>query len=128
MSYFCSSNSFYSKLSSPLDALRSHKQLKGVWIEQHTKAYNDLKFALANTRVISAPDMSHHFHVATDASANGIGSILYQVIDNEVKYIAMVSHKSSPSERNYSTTKRELLAVVYSLMALSYSIYFTHPP
>ncbi|OBZ81620.1 hypothetical protein A0J61_10331 [Choanephora cucurbitarum] len=126
VSYFCSSNSFYSKLSSPLDALRSHKQLKGVWIEQHTKAYNDLKFALANTRVISAPDMSHHFHVATDASANGIGSILYQVIDNEVKYIAMVSHKSSPSERNYSTTKRELLAVVYSLMALSYSIYFTH--
>lgn len=69
---------------------------------------------MANVLVISAPDLSHRFHVATDASATGIAGILYQVINNEIKHIAMVSRKLSPSERNYSVTKRELFAVIYS--------------
>ena len=48
----------------------------------------------------------------TDASGYGIGGVLSQIQDGEEKVIAYTSQALSKSQRNYCTTKRELLAVV----------------
>ena len=53
--------------------------------------------------------------MATDASNVGIGAVLYQVINNEKRYISFLARSLTKSERSYSTTKRELLAVVFAL-------------
>jgi transposase InsO family protein len=114
MNFFRSSIPFFAKLAADLDDLRNVKDITKVWSNKHEQAFAALKYALANAPVISPPVIGQRFHVATDASVSGIGAMLYQIIDNEVKFVALASRKLSVSERNYSTTKRELLAVVYA--------------
>jgi putative transposase len=114
MNFFRSSIPFFAKLASDLDDLRNVSDITTVWSDKHEKAFTALKYALANAPVISPPVIGQRFHVATDASVTGIGAMLYQVIANEVKFVALASRKLTVSERNYSTTKRELLAVVYA--------------
>ena len=60
------------------------------------------------------------FILDTDASATGIGAVLSQMQDGVERPIAYASRGLSKSERNYSVTKRELLAVVF------YCKYFRH--
>jgi transposase InsO family protein len=114
MNFFRSSIPFFAKLASDLDDLRNVSDITKVWSDKHEKAFTALKHALANAPVISPPVIGKRFHVATDASVTGIGAMLYQVIADEVKFVALASRKLTVSERNYSTTKRELLAVVYA--------------
>jgi hypothetical protein len=104
-----------SQLMAPLNPLRYAKNLLQIWNTEHQRAFNNLKKALLNDTVLSFPDLNHDFYVGTDASNVGIGIILYQIINDEVKYISMQAKSLSKSERNYSATKRELLAVVYAL-------------
>lgn len=113
MNYFRNSIPLYAMLSAPLDSIRNYKSLDKVWTPQHTEAFNNLKLALASAPVISPPDFSCRLHVATDASLTGIGGIIYYIKNDTVHYVAMASRKLSSSEQNYSTTKRELLAVVF---------------
>ncbi|KAK4518183.1 uncharacterized protein ATC70_001534 [Mucor velutinosus] len=115
MSYFRSSIPMYSRLTGDLDSLKQCKDLSKVWTARHDRTIANLKDALTNALVMSTPDFSCRFHLATDASLTAIGGLLYQVIQNEIRYIGLVSRKLSPSERNYSTTKRELLGICYSL-------------
>jgi len=114
LSFFRSSIPCYSRLTRDLDLLKCYKDLSEVWTPSHDAAVQNLKDALCMAPVISTVRSDVRLQVATDASLSGIGGILYQIVDNEIKYIGLVSRKLSVSERNYSTTKRELLAVVYT--------------
>lgn len=58
---------------------------------------------------------SQHFLVATGASNVGIGAVLFQGSREDPKYITTASRALSPSERNYSATKKELLGIVFVL-------------
>lgn len=58
--------------------------------------------------------MNKPFYVAIDASNYGIGGFLYQHMDNKFRYIGFVARSLSKSEQNYPTTKRELLAIVFT--------------
>jgi transposase InsO family protein len=115
-----------STLMAPLDALRNEKSLDKIWNNTHETAFNNLKKALLNDTVISYPDFNHPFYVATDASNVGVGTVLYQKINGEIKYISMMAKSLSSSERNYSATKRELLAVVYALKKFHKYLFATH--
>lgn len=123
MSYFRASIPCYSRLTQDLDTLKQYKDLAPVWKESHDKAVANLKDALTKALMLSPPDFSARFHLATDASLTAIGSILYQVIDGEIRYVGLVSRKLSVSERNYSTTKRELLGICYSLVKFHRFLY-----
>ncbi|KAK4512904.1 uncharacterized protein ATC70_003614 [Mucor velutinosus] len=105
----------YSELAAPLDALRNCKSLSGLWTDAHTKAFKSLQNALSSPVALSPVDFRYKLHVATDASATAIGGIIYYIKDGVVHYVVMASRKLSPSEMAYSTTKRELLAIVYML-------------
>jgi len=105
----------FSALAAPLDALRNYKSLDGLWTEVHTKAFKALQAALSSPVALSPVDFRFTLHVATDASATAIGGIIYYIKNKVVHYVVMASRKLSPSEMAYSTTKRELLAIVYML-------------
>ncbi|KAG1135907.1 hypothetical protein G6F37_013855 [Rhizopus arrhizus] len=66
------------------------------------------------------------FYVATDASAYGIGGVVYQVIDQDIKYNAFAARSLSPTERRYHTNKRELLAIVFMFERYNKWLYNRH--
>ena len=80
---------------------------------------------LSNSPILCVPGWNKPFKISTDASQNGIGTILYQE-DETIKYISFFSKSLSKSQRNYSATKRELLAIVSALRHFKYFIYGQH--
>lgn len=52
------------------------------------------------------------FILDTDASGEGLGAVLSQVIDGHEHVIAYASQVLSKSERKYCVTRREMLALV----------------
>ena len=86
------------------------------WADTEEKAYQALKVMLSQAPVVQPPDWTKHFHVFVDASDIAIGRILMQL--TELKWYQPVyyaSRKLSRAERNYSTTEREALGMVYSV-------------
>jgi hypothetical protein len=52
----------------------------------------------------------------TDASISGLGPVLFQLDKlNKAQFISFQNRALSVSERNYSATKRELLAIIFAL-------------
>ena len=60
-------------------------------------------------------DFKAPFVLHTDASADRLGAVLYQVQDGQKRVIAYVSRSLSKSERNYSVHKLEFLALKWAI-------------
>ena len=80
------------------------------------KAYEALKIMLTQAPVVQPPDWAKPFHVFVDASDVVIGSALMQLTEpNWYRPVYYASRKLSTAERNYSTTEREALGMIYSI-------------
>ncbi|SAL96265.1 hypothetical protein [Absidia glauca] len=104
-----------STLTAPLDRLRKAKHLGALWTPECDQAFSTLKAILTRTPIIKHPRTNEPFYVATDASNVGIGAVLFQLDNKVVRHLGFFARTLSKSERNYSTTKRELLAVIFAL-------------
>lgn len=107
----------FSTVAGPLNKLTSKK--KGAppfkWTEEADLAFHKLKESLVSAPVLSCPDYSLPFEVHTDASNYGIGGMLTQNIDGKEHPIAYMSRSLSATEKNYSITERETLAVITAI-------------
>jgi transposase InsO family protein len=89
------------------------KNIKYEWGWTEQRAFEILKAVLCDAPLLAHPKADLPFILDTDASAMGIGGVLSQVHPDGVeRVIAYGSVTLSRTERNYCTTKRELLAVV----------------
>ena len=105
----------YSAVTAPLDKLRNLKRLTADdWSQETTQSFELLKRIITKTPILSYPDYSVPFSVATDASNCGIGAMLFQETKEKRKYILFAARSLSESERRYSTPKKELLAIIYA--------------
>ena len=78
------------------------------------EAYQSLKLMLSHASVIQPPDWSQPFHVFVDASDIAIGSAFMQCTPpNWYQSVYYASRHLSAPEKNYSTTEREALGMVY---------------
>lgn len=59
------------------------------------------------------PNFDYPFILDTDASNESIGSVLSQKINGFEKPIAFASRTLIKREKNYSTTRKEMLLLVY---------------
>ena len=106
----------YSRVVGPLQQIASKKNWdKDMWGPDQEAAFSRLKTALLKAPVVHQPDMDKAFHVSTDASQHRVGAVFYQVVNGEKKYVLFMSKVLKKGQRNYSATKRELLAIVYTL-------------
>lgn len=103
----------FSTTIAPLTALLG-KHKKWHWSEECEKSFRTIKNALASAPVLTCPDFTRPFMVQTDASAYGIGAVLSQEHDDGEHVICYISRSLSRVERNYSTTERELLAIIFA--------------
>eukprot|EP00884_Botryococcus_braunii_P005837 jgi/Botrbrau1/15254/Bobra.0228s0007.1 len=81
------------------------------WGQEQQEAFDNIKEALVSAPILTLPDVRRPFKVVCDACDYGVGAVLFQ----DGKVCAYFSKKLGASERNYSATERELLAVVYAL-------------
>ena len=81
------------------------------WTEEADVAFEAAKKALISAEILIFPDVSLPMHLYTDASEIAIGGAIMQKIDNKMKPICYGSRVLQPTERNYSTVKKELLAL-----------------
>ncbi len=87
------------------------KKVPWHWDEVHQRAFDHVKATITKDVVLAYPDYSKVFKVYTDASSKQLGAVITQ--DN--RPIALFSRKLSNTQRKYSFTKIELLAIVKPL-------------
>ncbi|KAL1299995.1 hypothetical protein AAHE18_18G148100 [Arachis hypogaea] len=78
-------------------------------------AFETLKAKLVTAPVISAPDWTLPFELMCDASDHAIGAVLGQRHDKLLHVIYYASRVLNDAQKNYTTTEKELLAVVYAI-------------
>lgn len=97
------------------------------WTDIHQKALDDIKQSFIDSVFLSHYIAGKPFYIQTDASNLGISGILYQYDeDNDQRIVSIVSRGLSKCESNYTTTKIELLALVYAIIKFRTYIYGTN--
>jgi transposase InsO family protein len=102
----------FSMIAEPLFQLQNQKDF--VWSSRHDEAFSKLKALIASPPVLQPFSVRKHSTVVTDASETGIGAVLEQ----DGHPVLFVSRRLSSSERGYSQTQRESLALKFALLRL----------
>ncbi len=100
----------------PLTALTSPK-VPFLWSPAAGAVFKELKGRFTSAPILQVPDPDRQFVVEVDASEVGVGAVLSQrsASDQKLHPCAFFSRRLTPTERNYDTGNRELLAVKLAL-------------
>ena len=115
----------FSDKAAPLNALL-RKEQAWKWTEDCQNAFETLKGEIAARPVSAYLDFSKPFRLHTDASNIGLGAILAQKQQSKEKIICCASRTLNTAESNYSTTKKECLAVVWGVQVFRPFLVATH--
>ena len=115
----------FSDKAAPFNALL-HKDHPWKWTPQCQEAFELLKGEISRKPVSAYPDFSKPFRLYTDASNVGLGAILAQKQDGKERIICCASRTLNNAETNYSTTKKECLAVVWGVHIFRPFLVATH--
>ncbi|VDI22280.1 Hypothetical predicted protein [Mytilus galloprovincialis] len=112
---------FSATISSLTRLLQKNQTFK--WGKEQDTAFNDLKYRLVNSEMLSFPQFNMQFRLSVDTSSRGIGYMLYQ-LDPEDKtckprIIRFGSKNLSRWQQSYGPTKLELLGMVVSILDCS---------
>ncbi|CAN6718963.1 unnamed protein product [Malus baccata var. baccata] len=104
----------FSKIAQPLCRLLQ-KEVSFEFNEACEQAFNHLKDLLTSAPIITPPDWSIPFELMCDASDYAIEAVLGQRKNKLPHVIYYASRTLNDAQLNYSTTEKELLAVVFAL-------------
>ena len=104
----------FSKIAKPLYKLLE-KDAKFEWDVEFQERFEELKAYLTTAPIVRAPDWHLPFEVICDASDLALGAILGQRVEGKPYVVYYASKTLNEAQRNYTTTEKELLAVVYAL-------------
>ncbi|XP_038715980.1 uncharacterized protein LOC120009442 [Tripterygium wilfordii] len=106
-------NSF-SAIAKPLSNLLA-QDVSFEWTPQCQKAFDDLKGALTTAPIMQTPNWSMPFELMCDASDVAVGAVLGQRKEKNAHVIYYASKTLNDAQVNYTTTEKELLAIVFAL-------------
>jgi len=93
----------------------TNKDQSFIWKEEQETAFQSLKTALTTAPTLASPIDDGEYILDIDASLFGLGAILHKRQGEQINVIPYASRCLSRAEQNYSTTRRELLAVTFGL-------------
>jgi hypothetical protein len=87
-----------------------------VWTDICQAAFDDLKQATLDTKLLANIDFTKEIFIRCDSSQFGAGAVLFQLDEHgQEKPISYASRKYTLAERNYCTFQQEAAAVVWAL-------------
>ncbi len=101
----------FGKIAHPLHQLTEKKAIFR-WTPECEQAFNTLKHKLTSAPILAFPTPHDLFVLDTDASGYALGAVLSQIQDGVERVIAYSSKSLTKEQRNYCTTRRELLAII----------------
>ena len=104
----------FSKISKPLYKLLE-KDAKFEWDAECQQRFEELKPYLTTAPIVRAPNWELPFKVICDGSDLAIGAVLGKRAEGKPYVVYYASKTLNEARRNYTTTEKELLAVVYAL-------------
>ncbi|GFY35259.1 retrovirus-related Pol polyprotein from transposon 297 [Trichonephila clavipes] len=105
----------FSDIARPLSNL-SKKSTAWKWSEIEQQAFQTLKQCLITPPILRQVDPKKPFIIRTDASSYTLGAVLLQgESPTDEQPVEYASRLLSSAEKNYSTTEREALAIVWAL-------------
>jgi len=104
----------FSKIANPLSNLLQ-KDVVFDFGERCKDAFDTLKKALTTTPIIQPPDWTLPFELMCDASNFAVGAVLAQKDEKLSHVIYYASRTLDTAQANYTTTEKELFAVVFAL-------------
>ncbi|GKA15911.1 reverse transcriptase domain-containing protein [Tanacetum coccineum] len=107
----------FSKISRPMTHLLE-KNTPFIFSEECIQAFQTLKKKLTEAPILIAPNWDQPFELMCDASDYAIGAVLGQRIEKQFRPIHYASKTMTEAESKYTTTEKEMLAVVYAFEKL----------
>lgn len=104
----------FARVAEPLIRL-TRKKVRWSWGPEQRDAFEALKKTLTSAPVLTCPDFSRPFILQTNASKCGLSAVLTQESTEGERVIAYASRSTNNTERNYSATELECLAVVWGV-------------
>nr|GEX63800.1 reverse transcriptase domain-containing protein [Tanacetum cinerariifolium] len=118
------------KISRPMTHLLE-KNSPFIFSNECIQAFKTLKEKLTEGPILIAPNWDQPFKLMCDASDYAVGAVLGQRVEKHFRPIHYASKTINQAEMNYTTTEKEILAVVYvfekfrSYLIMNRSIVYT---
>ena len=90
------------------------KDNKFCFDESCQEAFEEIKFRLVEAPIMAKPDWNREFEIMCDASDFAMGAVLGQKDEKVFKAIYYASKTFNEAQENYSTTEKEMLAIVFA--------------
>ena len=103
----------FSKIARPLCRLLE-KDSRFNFDDSCRIAFEEIKSKLVKAPVMAAPDWDQGFEIMCDASDFAMGAALGQRKEKIFRIIYYASRTFNEAQENYSTTEKEMLAIVFS--------------
>jgi len=104
----------FAGIAQPLNRLTA-KGVTWQWSPVEQRVFDRLKGCLLTAPILAYPDPTLEYILNTDASDQNVSAVLSQVQEGREVVVAYYSKSLSPTEQNYCTTRKELLAVIKSV-------------
>ncbi|GKA78121.1 reverse transcriptase domain-containing protein [Tanacetum coccineum] len=120
----------FSKIARPITHILE-KETLFIFSKECIEAFNILKKKLTEAPILVAPDWDLPFEIMCDASDYAVGAVLGQRKTKHFQPIHYASKTMTDAQAHYTTTEKELLAVVYAFekfrpyLVLSKTILYT---
>ncbi|GJX83908.1 reverse transcriptase domain-containing protein [Tanacetum coccineum] len=128
--FYCRFIQDFSKISRPMTRLLE-KETPFFFSKECVEVFNALKKKLTEAPILVAPDWDLPFEIMCDASDFTVGAVLGQRKTKHFQPIHYASKTMTHAQAYYTTTEKELLAVVYGFekfrpyLVLSKTIVYT---
>jgi len=114
MNYYWKFVPNYARIAEPLMQL-TRKNKEWHWNKKQKNAFHALKRSLSKTAHLRILNSTCEKVLETNTSDFAVGACLYQIEDEQQRFIAYQSRKLSESEKRYEVHDKELLAIVKAL-------------
>ena len=121
----------FANISAPLNDLASNKTLFS-WTASHQTAFDTLRQSLMSPPILDYPQRTDHFILTTDASDVGLGAVLSTSRQTVIEF---ASRALTSAEKNYTTSEKECLAIVWAtrkfrhyLVGTTFTVETDHKP